>query len=148
MRKLILYMIVIQFIFLGCLRVAQNSKNVRYYINSQTGKDANTGISINSPWKSLKKLEETTFQPGDSILFAKNSVFQGGLTSKSYGKTESPIVVSNYGNGSLLSFSNPDQNQLNGNVFQVSGSHVVINDLSFLKCADANTKKGIINYNH
>lgn len=140
MRNLILFSIAIQFLFLGCIDADRNSKTERYYINSQTGNDTNTGISINSPWKSLKKLEEITFQPGDSILFAKNSVFQGSIAFKSSGNAEKPIVISSYGEGSLPSFSNPDCNELNGNVFQLRGSHIVINGLSFSRCANANSK--------
>jgi len=142
MRKLTYYSIVIPFLFLGCINCAHNSNPNRYYINSQTGNDTNAGISINSPWKSFKKLEEITFQPGDSILFAKNSVFQEGITFRSSGNSENTIVISNYGDGSLPSFRNPDQNELNGNVFQISGSYIVIDGLSFSKCAGANSKNG------
>ncbi|NQT26103.1 hypothetical protein HQ585_12165 [candidate division KSB1 bacterium] len=142
MRNLILYAIAIHFLFMGCIDKNHNSRTNHYYINSQSGNDANNRISINSPWKSLKKLEEITFQPGDSILFAKNSVVQGGITFKSSGNAENPIVVSNYGEGAIPSFSNLDQNELNGNVFQISGSHIVIDGLSFSKCADANSKNG------
>jgi hypothetical protein len=142
MRKLILCTIIILLLFLCYINAAQNGNTVRYYINNDTGNDNNNGISIKTPWKCLEKLEGITFQPGDSILFARNSVFQGGLTFISSGKAERPIVISNYGTGSLPSFSNPDQNLLNGNVFLVSGSFIVINGLSFEKCADANSKKG------
>jgi len=141
MRNWILFSIAIHFLLLGCVNCGNNSKTNHYYINSQTGNDTNNGISINSPWKSLKKLEEITFQPCDSILFAKNSAFQGGITFKSSGNAENPIVISSYGEGSLPSFSNPDQNKLNGNVFQISGSHIVIDGLSFSKCANASSKK-------
>jgi len=140
MRNLILFSIAIYFLLLGCVNCNHNSQTNYYYINSQTGNDANNGISINSPWKSLKKLEEITFQPSDSILFAKNSVFQGGIIFNSSGSAEKPIVISGYGEGSLPSFSNPDPNELNGNVFQLRGSHIVINGLSFSKCANSNSK--------
>lgn len=142
MRNLILFSTAIQFLFLGCIDADRNSKTERYYINSQTGNDTNKGTSVNSPWKSLEKLEEMNFQRGDRILFAKNSVFQGGMLFQSSGSTENPIVISNYGEGSLPTFSNPDQNEMNGNVFQISGSHIVIDGLSFSKCADANSKNG------
>ena len=141
MRKLIFITIAVNFLLLGCTNVDHKSKSVRYYINSQDGNDANTVNSIKSPWKSLKKLEEITFHLGDSILFAKNSVFQGGIKFKSSGCIEHPIVISTYGDGSLPSFSNPRHDEVNGNVFQVSGSYLVFDGLSFLKCADANSKK-------
>ena len=114
----------------------------QYYINSQTGSDNNTGKSTKHPWKTLNKLQKIDFQPGDKILFARNSVFEEGIVFKSSGNNENPIVISSYGEGSLPSFSNQNQNDLNGNVFQISGSHIVIDGLSFSKCADANSKNG------
>jgi len=141
MKNLIPAFLVILFFFMGCMNTDQNSKTNRYYINSQTGNDTNNG-SLNSPWKSLQKLQEMTFQPGDRILFAKNSVFQGGITFKSSGNADNPIVLSHFGEGSRPSFSNPDQNKLNGNVFQITGDHVIIDGLLFEKCADANSKSG------
>jgi len=140
MKKLILFTIAIHLLSLGCTNADKKSKIARYYINSQVGNDSNNGVSFKLPWKSLKKLEKITFHSGDSILFAKNSVFQGGITFKSSGSIENPIVISSYGEGSLPSFSNPHQDEVNGNVFQVSGSHLVIDGLSFIKCANAISK--------
>lgn len=124
----------------GCVSSDHDSETVRYYINTQTGDDANNGISMNTPWKSLKKLDEVTFQSGDNILFARNSYFEGSLVFESSGSAEKPIIISTYGEGSPPSFSNPDQNKMNGNVIQIAGSHIVIDGLSFIKCADANSK--------
>lgn len=142
MIKFILYSIAINFLVIGCINSDFNSKTTCYYINSQTGNDTNNGTLIISPWKSLKKLEQIAFQPGDNILFAKNSIFGGGILFKSSGSAENPIVINSYGEGLTPSFSNPDQDEMNGNVFQISGSNIVIDGISFSKCADANTKNG------
>lgn len=142
MKKIILYSIAIQLLLLGCTGTRQNSRTTNYYINSQIGNDDDNGTSINSAWKSLKQLEEIVFQPGDSILFAKNSSFQGGITFNSSGLQKNPIVISSYGEGSIPVFSNTNQNELNGNVFQISGSYIFIDGLSFTNCADANSKNG------
>ncbi|HCL00432.1 MAG TPA: hypothetical protein DHW42_10065 [Candidatus Marinimicrobia bacterium] len=142
MKKLISYPMIIHLLFLISIGAGCDSKTNHYYIDGKTGNDANTGLSIRSPWKSLQKLQEISFQPGDQILFAKNSAFQGGIFFESSGSLEKPIVVSSYGEGAAPSFSNPDQEELNGNVFQISGSHIVIDGLSFVKCADANSKHG------
>jgi hypothetical protein len=142
MRNFLLNAVILQFLIMSCMNTGHNSKTNRYFIDSQNGTDTNSGISVSSPWKSLEKLKQITFQPGDSILFAKNAVFQGGIPFESSGTAENPIVISNYGEGSLPLFSNPDQNTLNGNVFQLAGSHIVLDGLSFEKCADANSKSG------
>ena len=110
-----------------------------YYV-SWEGNDNNDGTSVNSPWKSLKKLNEINFQPGDSILFASNSEFRGGIVFKASGEPGKPIVLSCYGQGSKPSFTNTDYNDLNGNVFQVTGSYVVIDKLSFKSCANSTSK--------
>ena len=140
MRKLIFLTIAIYLLSPGCANAGQKSKITKYYINSQTGNDANKVNSISTPWKSLRKLEEINFHPGDSILFAKNSVFHGGIIFKSSGSIENPIVISSYGDGALPSFSNSCQDEVNGNVFQVSGSFLVFDGLSFLKCASSISK--------
>lgn len=142
MKKLVSYLMIIQLLFLLCIGTGCSSQTKCYYIDSQTGNDSNTGRSIRSPWKSLNKLEQCTFQPGDRILFAKNSAFSGGILFRSSGTAEKPIVISSYGDGLPPLFSNPDQNELNGNVLQISGSHIVIDGLSFVSCADANSKSG------
>lgn len=142
MRHLILYSLAVFAFLSGCADGDQSSNTVRYYVDSRTGNDNNKGISINSPWKSLDKLEKEIFQPGDRILFAKNSVFEGGILFEPSGTKQDPIVISSYGEGSPPAFSNLDQNELNGNVFQISGSYIVIDGLAFSKCADANSKGG------
>jgi len=130
-KKSVYCLITVLWIIFNWINCDHNVTANRYYINSQTGNDANSGISIYSPWKSLKKLEEITFLPVNSILFAKNSVFQGEINFKSSGSAESPIVISNYGKGLAPTFSNSDQNKLNGNKFQISGNVIVIDGLLF-----------------
>lgn len=137
MRKLISFSIAIYFLLMGFVNCGHNSKTNSYYINSQIGSDTNSGTSIKSPWKSLEKLEEIAFQPGDRILFARNSVFEDGIILKSSGTIENPIVISNYGEGSFPSFSNSDGKKLHGNVFQIEGKHIILKGLSFSNCANS-----------
>jgi len=107
------------------------------YYFSQYGSDSNSGTSANAPWKSLSKLEQNNFQPGDSILFEKNSEFIGGVRFKCSGEKGSPIVLSSYGKGAMPSFTNIDYNHLGGNVFQILGSNVTIDGLAFKHCANS-----------
>ena len=70
-----------------------------YFIDSESGNDNNSGAAPHEAWKSLDKVNGTLFQPGDSVLFAANSVFTGRLKPNGSGTLEAPIVIGMYGNG-------------------------------------------------
>jgi hypothetical protein len=78
------------------------STGTTYYVNSQTGNDANSGTSPSAPWQSLAKVDATTFQPGDTILLADGSEWSGTtLWPKGSGDATADITIDNYGSGSL-----------------------------------------------
>lgn len=72
-----------------------------FYINSSTGEDSNEGTSVNRPWKTLQKVNNGTFLPGDSILFARGSVFHGQLKINVQGNKKNPVLFGSYGSGSM-----------------------------------------------
>jgi hypothetical protein len=72
-----------------------------YHVDSRTGNDANPGTQSNRPWKSLAKVNATTFQPGDRILFVAGSRYTGILSPKGRGEKEKPIRIDRYGHGPL-----------------------------------------------
>jgi hypothetical protein len=124
-----------------------------YYINSRVGDDNNPGNSKEAVWKSFINLEKNIFKPGDSILFANGSEYIGGFTFTNSGTAEKPILFSSYsvnadvilsmdrtklqpifiryGAGRDPSFSNPSWNVLNGNIFRIEGSYIIIDGLYF-----------------
>ena len=69
-----------------------------YYV-SPTGSDSNTGCSTTTPWKTLAKLNGTTFAAGNQILFQKGGSWSGQLTPQGSGASGNPIVISSYGTG-------------------------------------------------
>ncbi|MFE4570752.1 CBM96 family carbohydrate-binding protein [Paenibacillus chitinolyticus] len=71
-----------------------------YYVDSAAGNDANSGTSQAQAWKTLAKVNATTFQPGDQILFKSGGVWNGQLWPKGSGTDGSPIVIDKYGTGS------------------------------------------------
>lgn len=111
--------------------------NKTYFFDSKTGNDTNSGTSTSVPWKTLAKLSGLSLQGGDSVKFASGATFAGGCTIESSGSDENPIVITRYGQGDQPGFSNPDYSLLNGNVFQVKGSHITIDGLHFEKCANS-----------
>jgi len=137
----------------GLLFTSEYAMADTYYINSRWGNDANTGKTKDNAWKSCINLEKNKFLPGDSILFANGSKYNGGFVFNSSGTKEKPIVFSNYsvgadiiistpreilspvfvkyGAGPQPAFTNPDWNILNGNIFQIHGSYIIIDGLYF-----------------
>ena len=68
-----------------------------YYVDSQNGSDAQTGLSLETAWQSLSKVNGNVFSAGDSILFKSGQVFVGTLKPQGNGTPDNPIVVGKYG---------------------------------------------------
>ncbi|MFC3799328.1 family 16 glycoside hydrolase [Cohnella sp. GCM10012308] len=75
------------------------ANNTTYYVDSVGGSDSNSGLSDSSAWQSLAKVNATTFQPGDVILFKAGSVWSGQLHPLGSGTSGAPIVIDKYGSG-------------------------------------------------
>ena len=92
-----------------------------YYV-SAAGNDTNNGLTINTPFQSLTKVNTLTLQPGDSVLFRRGDTFRGGLQIRQSGSSAQPIVFTAYGTGAkpILAGSVPVTNWTNigGNVWQ------------------------------
>lgn len=77
-----------------------------------TGDDALTGTSTNSSWRTIDRLNRTTFHPGDRILFEGGKSFSGNLrlTAEDSGATNAPIIIGSFGQdrATLLS-GNPEE---------------------------------------
>ncbi|MEM8566136.1 MAG: T9SS type A sorting domain-containing protein [Bacteroidota bacterium] len=69
-----------------------------YYIDSVEGSDANDG-SLLSPWQSMANINNTTFMPGDSILFRAGQSWVGTIIAQGSGTENAPIVIGRYGDG-------------------------------------------------
>jgi len=69
-----------------------------YYV-STNGSDSNAGTTSSAPWRSLTKVNSTTFQPGDTIRFEAGDSWTGQLWPKGSGIDGSPISIDSYGTG-------------------------------------------------
>ncbi len=83
----------------GLLLAARGSATV-YYI-APNGNDANNGTSQSTPWKTIDKVNQVTFQmqPGDQFLFQRGGEWRGRIILGSSGTAASPIVLGAYGTG-------------------------------------------------
>jgi hypothetical protein len=70
-----------------------------YHVDSETGDDRNTGLTVDQAWKSLDPISAKTFQPGDRILLKSGTHYAGQLLAKGSGATSRPIELASYGPG-------------------------------------------------
>lgn len=75
-----------------------NAASSTYYV-SATGNDTNAGTSSEAPWRTLGKVNSTSFQPGDTIRFHAGDSWVGQLWPKGSGADGAPIVIDRYGDG-------------------------------------------------
>ncbi|MHC4149805.1 MAG: right-handed parallel beta-helix repeat-containing protein, partial [Planctomycetota bacterium] len=68
-----------------------------YYIDSVGGDDGNPGTSPSQAWRTLTKVNNTSFAPGDSILFKYDCQWDGQLILSSSGSAGNPIIIDRYG---------------------------------------------------
>ncbi len=102
-----------------------------YYIDSQAGDDDNDGLSAETAWRSHTMVNNISFQPGDVIAFKKGSQFSGPIEFTESGAEAEPIVITSYGKGEKPQFTNPDDNDMNGNCIRLSGSWLILDGLYF-----------------
>lgn len=70
-----------------------------YYV-SPTGSDSNSGTSPNTPWRTVKRVNEASLRPGDGVLFQGGATFSDDtLMPQVSGGAGSPIVFGSYGQG-------------------------------------------------
>ena len=77
----------------------QIAENTIYYVDNINGNDANDGNTEESAWKTIDKVNNTIFQPGDKICFKANGTWEGMLHPQGSGNSEAPIILDMYGEG-------------------------------------------------
>ncbi len=80
-----------------CQSQRRDLNGTTYYVDSASGQDAYSGTSPHNAWKSLNKINQTTFAPGDTILLKSGCSWTGQLWPKGSGTAERPIHIGKYG---------------------------------------------------
>ena len=65
-----------------------NSKRI-FYVDSINGDDAREGLAPETAWKSLERVNEQEFQPGDALYLKRGCCWHGMLRPKGSGSGES-----------------------------------------------------------
>lgn len=86
------------FLFLSFIFVYPSFGEI-YYVSSSTGADTNDGLTTQAPFKTLNKISNLQFLPGDSILFKRGDTWNESLKFRSSGSPGYPITIGAYSNG-------------------------------------------------
>jgi len=81
---------------LGTGRAAESRRTI--FVSATSGLDAKDGLSSQSPWLSLAKVNAAELRPGDRVLFKRGDTWRGQLVSQS-GREGAPITYGAYGQG-------------------------------------------------
>ena len=120
-------------LLLSLIFVSSNIKAQVYYVSSTQGNDQNNGLSVQSPFKSIEKLNSINFNAGDSIYFKSGDYWEGMFWLKGSGTLAEPIVVDVYG-GNTKPIINGFGYQASVLIF--NDQHVHINGLELYNSAD------------
>lgn len=87
---------------------SKQGKAPRNYFIRPGGNDDNNGRTIATAWKSIARLNDVEFNPGDSILLEGGQHFAGNvlLHENDLGTKESPIYFGSYGFGRAMIVAN------------------------------------------
>ncbi len=112
-RKFILLTLIVQLIILASCKKPQvipvvtpvvppiiTESNITYYVNAETGIDANSGTSTTSAWKTINRVNTQKLGPGDKVLFNSDGAWHNGkivLDVNDVGSPTNPIVIDTYG---------------------------------------------------
>lgn len=70
-----------------------------FHVDGAGGIDANDGLSPATAWKTVAKVNGSTFAAGDQILFKRGGIWNESLVPPSSGASGNPIVFHAYGTG-------------------------------------------------
>ncbi|MEI6788987.1 MAG: hypothetical protein WCL49_10975 [bacterium] len=70
-----------------------------YYLDADLGNDNNSGLSLESPWKTISRLNRVQLVPGARVLFKRGLIWREQLNVNSSGTANEPIIYGAYGDG-------------------------------------------------
>ena len=86
-------------IFLVMMLTAVSVFGTDYYVDNTGGNDNNSGTSPSQAWRSVYKVNISTFSPGDNIYFKRGGIWRDQLKANYAGSAGAPITYGAYGSG-------------------------------------------------
>ncbi|CAD7779329.1 Right handed beta helix region [Candidatus Methanoperedenaceae archaeon GB37] len=87
------------FVLLSLTNVSLPAYATTYYVDATNGNDFNNGLSPETAWKTISKVNSMDFKPGDTILFKRGEIWREQLIVPSSGTEGNPITFGAYGEG-------------------------------------------------
>ncbi|MET0909932.1 MAG: carboxypeptidase regulatory-like domain-containing protein, partial [Ilumatobacteraceae bacterium] len=78
---------------------ALEAETATFHVDAENGDDSADGLTPSTAWRTLDKVNATTFEPGQSILLRSGSSWDGQLWPKGSGVAGQPITIGRYGDG-------------------------------------------------
>jgi hypothetical protein len=78
---------------------ATGHRPTTYYVDAAHGHDQAAGTSPGAAWRSLDRVDATTFAPGDRVLLHAGQRWTGQLWPKGSGTARRPVTIDRYGRG-------------------------------------------------
>jgi len=78
--------------------VGQGVSNASFYVDSENGDDAANGLTPQTAYRSLERINAADIWPGDRVFFRRGGLWRGTLTPKS-GAEGRPVLYGTYGTG-------------------------------------------------
>ena len=100
-----------------------------YFVDAKNGDDDNSGKQLDSPWKTVEKINSIILEPGDNVYFKRGTSYSHGLQINGDGTKDNPITVSAYGEGDAPKFTNTNDSVFNGNAIQINGDYQIVENL-------------------
>jgi hypothetical protein len=79
--------------------------HLRTFYVSNSGDDSNDGLSPQTPWRTISKVNSVNFLPGDAILFKRGDLWHNQRLKIQSGSKEHHITYSAYGEGKKPEFN-------------------------------------------
>ena len=101
-------------IVLALVLLVGQAYGAKYYVaaGAASASDSNAGTSPSAPWKTLAKVNASTFNPGDSILLRRGDTWNEPLIPPSSGSSGNPILVDAYWEATALSTVAPTHREI------------------------------------
>lgn len=78
---------------------SQTVKIVTYYVNATSGSDSDDGLTIDTAWQTIAKVNAASFSAADIVAFKRGELWREQLTVPSSGVAGAYIDIDAYGSG-------------------------------------------------